>query len=151
MTVLLPSRHSGIFLARITFFLPHVMPGLREKTWTDVRSPSVPIFAVFAPSRHAGHRSGISVPSRERSVLSMLFLGFNPSPAMAFYGLFFYQFDTGALEFVQCSLNISFVGFDTLGPVYYYPYLEAGGKRIVNRVFQAIVESESADVYLLNA
>jgi hypothetical protein len=29
MTV--PSRHSGMFLARITFFLPHVMPGLREK------------------------------------------------------------------------------------------------------------------------
>ncbi len=29
MTV--PSRHSGMFLARITFFLPHVMLGLREK------------------------------------------------------------------------------------------------------------------------
>jgi len=39
------SRHPDVLLVRILVF---------GKTGTDVRNPSVPIFAVLPPSRHAG-------------------------------------------------------------------------------------------------
>jgi hypothetical protein len=50
------SGHPDVLLVRIPVF---------AKNGTDVRSPSVPIFAVFPPSRHAGPDPA-SPPSFER-------------------------------------------------------------------------------------